>query len=154
PLHFDSYPWSHSLLMVAIAGAVAALLYRASGRPSRAAFFIALAAISHWGLDFVTHRPDMPLTPWMDTKLRLGLWNSVPATMAIEGAMFAGAAIFYARGRPVSKGFWGLVAFLLVVYVGNVFGPPPPSVSAIIGSMVLLVPLIWWWGNRVAVVDR
>lgn len=148
PLRFDSYPWSHSLLMVAITGLLLAIVYRTSGRAARPAGFVAGLAVSHWFLDFISHRPDMPLLPWGDLKLGLGMWNSVPLTVAVEGLMFATAVWFYARGRRMTRGFWLLIATLGLVYLGNVFGPPPPGVKEIAGSMVMLVPLVWWWGNR------
>lgn len=148
PLRFDSYPWSHSLLMVAITGVLGAILYQSSGRKTRPAAFLAALAVSHWFLDFVSHRPDLPLAPWGDVKLGLGMWNSVPLTVMVEGLMFAAAVWFYARGRRMSRGFWLLIATLGLTYLGNVFGPPPPGVNEIAGSMILLVPLVWWWGNR------
>jgi membrane-bound metal-dependent hydrolase YbcI (DUF457 family) len=149
PLRFDSYPWSHSLLMVTLAGAILAALYRAFGGANRAAFFVAGLAVSHWFLDFMTHRPDMPVLPWSDIKLGLGMWNSVPLTVTVEALMYAGAVAFYAHGRKVSLGFWVLIGVLGATYVGNVVGPPPPGVTPVAMSMILLVPLVWWWGNKV-----
>lgn len=149
PLRFDSYPWSHSLLMVAVAGIVLAVLYRALGGVPRAAVLVAGLAVSHWFLDFMTHRPDMPVLPWSDLKVGLGMWNSVPLTVIVESLMYAGAVAFYARGRRMSIGFWLLVAVLGATYVGNVVGPPPPGVTPVALSMVLLVPIVWWWGNKV-----
>ncbi len=64
PLRFDSYPWSHSLLMVAVWGGLFTFAYQALGRPTRAAWLLLPLALSHWILDFITHRPDMPLLPW------------------------------------------------------------------------------------------
>jgi membrane-bound metal-dependent hydrolase YbcI (DUF457 family) len=151
PLRFDSYPWSHSLLMVAVAGAIFGAIYRLVGRSSRAAGFVAALAVSHWVLDFVTHRPDLPLVPWGGPKVGLGMWNSVALTVIVEGLMFAGAVAFYARGRAMSRGFWILIAVLGATYVANVVGPPPPGVTPVAMSMVLLVPIVWWWGNRVGV---
>ncbi len=109
---------------------------------------VAGLALSHWFLDVLTHRPDMPLTPWGEAKLGLGMWNSVPLTVVVEGLMFAGAVAFYVSGRSVSRSLWFLIATLGLVYVGNVLGPPPPSVTAVAVSMIALVPLIWWWGNK------
>lgn len=151
PLRFESYPWSHSLLMVTVWGALFTFLYAAAGRARAAAALIAPLAVSHWVLDFITHRPDMPLFPWGDLRWGLGLWNSVPLTVGIEGLMFGAAVWFYAKGRKMSRGFWFLVATLSLVYLGNIFGPPPPSTTAIIASMVAIVPLVWWWGNKAGV---
>jgi len=151
PLRFDSYPWSHSLLMVAVTAFVLAILYRAKGAGSRPAAMIAALAISHWFLDFITHRPDIPLLPGSDLKFGLGLWNSVPLTVIVEGLLYAGAVASYSRGRRMPISFWILVSTLLATYVGNVAGPPPPGVTEVAISMILLVPLVWWWGNRAGV---
>jgi hypothetical protein len=80
PLDFVSYPFSHSLLMIVIWGALCGLLYN-----NRILFGL---VISHWILDFLTHRPDMPLYPGGGPKFGLGLWNSVPATLAVEVLMY------------------------------------------------------------------
>ncbi|MEO8360562.1 MAG: hypothetical protein ABI672_11075 [Vicinamibacteria bacterium] len=148
PLRFDAYPWSHSLLMVTVWGLLATFAYVAAGRPKRAAWLLAPLAISHWFLDFATHRPDMPLFPWSGVKLGLGMWNSVPLTVAVEVLMFGGATAFYASGRKLSWGFWALIGTLGLSYAANVLGPPPPGVTAVAVSMIVLVPLIWVWGNR------
>lgn len=153
PLRFESYPWSHSLLMVAVWGVLASVAYRAAGRPSRVAWLLTPLAISHWILDFITHRPDMPLVPWGDLKVGLGMWNSVPLTVTVEVLMYLGAIAFYVRGRRLAKGFWALVGTLGLFYVGNVIGPPPPGVTPVALSMVILVPIVWWWGNKVGARD-
>ena len=152
PLAFTYYPWTHSLLMAGVWSALLGAVYAALRRDSRGALWVALAVASHWILDWVTHRPDLPLAPGSDTKFGLGLWNSVPATLAVELALFAVAVLLYVRrSRPRdATGRWAyiaLVAFLLAAYGGNVIGPPPPSVTAlaiVALSMWLLVPWGYW----------
>jgi hypothetical protein len=148
PLRFDSYPWSHSLVLVVAWGLLAAGLYAAAGGARRAAAWIALLAVSHWVLDALSHRPDMPLVPTGGPLVGLGLWNSVPWTLAVEGALFAGGVVLFARGRKLGAGFWSLIAFLVLVYAASLLGPPPPSARAIGFSMAPVVPALWWWGNR------
>ena len=113
PLLFVSYPYTHSLA----AGAVWALLlaggYYLLRRDGVGAGWIAALVVSHWILDFISHRPDMPLWPG-GPKVGLGLWNSVPATLAVEFALFAGGIWLYlsatrARDRV---GTWALAAFV------------------------------------------
>src|SRR3954469_10126624 len=155
PLDFVSYPVSHSLLSLVIWGIVLGVGYRAIAGGRGTFLTICLLVISHWVLDFVTHRPDMPLYPG-GPKVGLSLWNSVAATLAVEVAMFAAGVWLYfgaTRARD-AIGKWatvGLIALLLVGFVANVGGPPPPSVPAlvtiaIVGSVLLVA---WsWWADR------
>jgi len=59
-------------------------------RRLRAAVLLAALVVSHWVLDFVTHRPDLPLAPWSDVKVGLGLWNYPALAFAAEAALLFG----------------------------------------------------------------
>jgi membrane-bound metal-dependent hydrolase YbcI (DUF457 family) len=136
PLDFTHYPWTHSLAMCAVWALALAALYRAFRPDTRGAVVIALVVLSHWFLDALTHRPDLPLVPGGEMRVGAGLWNSIPATLAVELAMFAiGIAVYLrssrARDRAGNVGLWALLAVLLVSYFGAAFGPPPPGVEAI-----------------------
>lgn len=151
PLDFHHYPWSHSLLMAVVWSVVLGLVYRMTAKDSRGAWVVGALVFSHWVLDFVTHRPDLPLYPG-GPKVGLGLWNSVPGTVAVEGAIFiAGIALYVlftrARDRAGSIAWWSLIALLSLIYIGNIFGPPPPNVRAIayVGLLLVLFPIWAWW---------
>jgi hypothetical protein len=133
--------------MVLLWGGVAFLAYRALGRTTRAALLLFALAVSHWVLDFVSHRKDVPVL-FEGPFVGLGLWNSVAATVVVEGLLFTGALLLYAERRRTGRGFYGLAALLTAVYAANLLGPPPPSVTAIAVSMIVVVPILWWWGNR------
>jgi len=155
PLAFDYYPISHSLLADLALGAALALPYSFVRRDFRGAAVLFLLVPSHWLLDWVTHRPDLPLTPWTDGKYGLGLWNSVSATIVVETALFLTGAIIYLRVTRAIRGpgRWGLAALLLVlaaIQVANILGPPPPNVSAIAiaGIALWLFPLWGGWVDR------
>src|SRR5688500_2237903 len=98
PLDFIHYPWSHSLLMLALWGALLGGAYMAVRRADlRAGLVLAALVVSHWVLDVVSHRADMPWIPGSDAKVGLGLWHSIPATVAVEGALFAACVFVYLR---------------------------------------------------------
>jgi hypothetical protein len=156
PLDFQHYPWSHSLVALAAWGCALGFGYRLfRGGGMRVAVVLAALVLSHWVLDFATHRPDMPLTPGESARFGLGLWNSVPATLAVELAMFGLCVAYYGRAtRAVdATGRWAfhaLTAFLLVTYLANAFGPPPPSTDAVAYSALAVWLLVAWgaWIDR------
>jgi hypothetical protein len=94
----------------------------------------------------------MPLAPGLGYHLGLGLWNSVPGTLAVEFLLYAIGVVVYlkstvARDRVGSIGLWKLLLFLALVELANVLGPPPPSVRAVAWSgqaMWLLVAWAYW----------
>jgi hypothetical protein len=155
PLRFDSYPLSHSLLTVAAWGAAFGALHFWRKHRPKDALVLAGLAVSHWVLDFASHRPDMPLWPG-GPRLGLGLWNSVPATILVELLMLAGGlwlalSATRARDRFGRWGFAGLAVLLLLIYAGNVAGPPPPSIEAV-GWAGAIGGLLFWalaaWVDR------
>lgn len=156
PLHFVSYPWSHSLLMVALTGLAAGLLYGWKTKYRVGAIVVALLVASHWLLDWISHRPDLPLHPGESPLLGLGLWNSVPATLLIEGALFAGGVALYAGfttavDRIGRYAFWSLIVFLAAIYAADRVSPPPPSDTAIalVGVFGTGLLLAWaFWADR------
>jgi hypothetical protein len=152
PMRFDSYPISHSLLAVAAWGAAFGAVHFWRKRRPVDALVLAALAVGHWVLDFVSHRPDMPLWPG-GPRLGLGLWNSVPATIAVELAMLAvglwlALSATCARDAVGRWGFAGLAALLLLIYAANVTSPPPPSMTAVgwVGALggILFVALAAW----------
>lgn len=151
PLAFDHYPWSHSLLMSVLWGVLFGAFYRLRTRDNRGALVIAAAVVSHWVLDFVTHRPDLPLIPGSEARFGLGLWNSPAATVAVETLIFALSVWVYARFTRALDGVgrWGfasLVTFLVVIYAINAVSPPPPSMNVVAWSAMLLWLLPVWAG--------
>jgi SAM-dependent methyltransferase/membrane-bound metal-dependent hydrolase YbcI (DUF457 family) len=155
PLDFVSYPYSHSLLMSAVWATLFALAVLSAKRGRRAAVVAWLLVVSHWLLDFITHRPDLPLTPSGATRVGLGLWNSVAGTLAVELALFAVCVVVYAKATRARERsgvyyFAALVAVLLLVYAANLSGEPPrdPRVIAKAGLGMWLFVLWAWWVDR------
>jgi hypothetical protein len=111
--------------------------------------------VSHWLLDAASHRPDMPLTVGGAERVGLGLWHSVAGTLAVEGLLFAaGVAVYASATRAIDRtGRWalaGLVAFLAIVYLASVLGPPPPDAAAVAWSAQAIWLLVAWgyWIDR------
>ena len=129
PLDFYDYPITHSLIGTLGWAALFAGVWMAVRGRERAAILLAAAVLSHWVLDVIAHRPDMPVLP-SGPYLGLGLWNSIPATLVVELTMFAAGVALYLHAIGAGRrrlSFWLFVAFLLVAYFGASFGPPPPD---------------------------
>ena len=153
PLDFVRYPYSHSLEAL-LAWAVAfGVIYKMRVRSSwREALILGGVVLSHWVLDVISHRPDMPLTLSGPERLGLGLWNSLPATLTVELLMFAlGVALYVTMTRAKDRiggiGFWTLIGFMTAIYFASLFGSPPPSAEAVAWSdqgQWLLVAWAYW----------
>ncbi|HJU65015.1 MAG TPA: metal-dependent hydrolase [Gemmatimonadaceae bacterium] len=156
PLAFEHYPWSHSLLAVLVWAALLALLYVVTHRNRAGALILAGLVVSHWVLDWITHRPDLPLYPGGSARLGLGLWRSVSGTLIAESVLYAAGVWLYtratvARDRVGRLGFWTMVIVLLVIEVANVFSPPPPSNGAVAMAALgiwIFLPLAAWVGRH------
>jgi membrane-bound metal-dependent hydrolase YbcI (DUF457 family) len=153
PLDFVSYPYSHSLLMLVVWGVLFGWV-SARAVPGRRVFGITFAlVISHWLLDYMTHRPDMPLYPG-SSKFGLGLWNHPALERALEIAMYAVGTWIYLRTTKARDGAgrWGLatlIALLVVIYLSS--AAPPPSVTAlwIVALAGGALILAWsYWADR------
>ena len=155
PLEFIYYPWTHSLLGALAWGLLFGAVVFLFRKDRREAILLGALVPSHWLLDLVAHRPDLPILPGMDTVLGFGLWNSFAGTLVVELTLFAAGVVLYVRAAPLTTrrsqiAFWSLIAFLLVSYAANVFGPPPPSVETIgIAGNALWIVILWaWWVEK------
>jgi hypothetical protein len=155
PLDLYYMPYTHSLIAALLWSLAAFLAYRVWRRASaggRAALLIAVAVFSHWALDFVVHRPDLPL--YDDTvKVGLGLWNRPVIAFLLEASLLLGSLALYLRGRR--RGRAAAIAFALAmlgIQALVFFGPPPPSgrAVAVMGflSYALFAGVIGWWERR------
>jgi drug/metabolite transporter (DMT)-like permease len=95
-------------------------------------------------LDFLVHRPDLPL--YDDTmKLGLGLWNYPAVALALEAALLFGGMILYLRvTKPINAigrvGLAVLGVVMLAIQSYVFFGPPPTSPAA--AAMTALVSYV------------
>lgn len=151
PMEFFDYPWSHGLAALAGWGVLFGAAYAAARGRRTAAVLFGLGVVSHWFLDALVHRPDMPVLP-RGPYVGLGLWNSLPLTVLAEALVFGGGLLVYLRStraldRVGTWAFRALVVFLVAAWAGSVAGPPPPNefVVQVTGvAMWLLVPWGWW----------
>jgi hypothetical protein len=155
PLDFTDYPITHSLIATLLWATLFAAAYFLLRKYPKGAWVCGAAVISHWVLDLLSHRPDLPLVPGGATRVGLGLWNSLPATLLVELGIFVIGVWLYIRStRPLDRtgtiALWSLVGFLSVIYFSNIFGPPPPSVIAIavVGHAGWLLVIWAYWIDR------
>jgi membrane-bound metal-dependent hydrolase YbcI (DUF457 family) len=156
PLDLYDFPWSHSLLMSLLWASLFAGVYYAIARYRTGAIVVWVGVVSHWVLDWITHRPDMPLYPG-GAKFGLGLWNSIPGTLIVEIAMFAiGIWLYVQTTRPRDwigrYMFWAYIVLLFAAYVSDRFSPPPSDVMGDIAkpaAIIIPILLLWtWWFDR------
>ncbi|HEX8724004.1 MAG TPA: hypothetical protein VF737_01285 [Gemmatimonadaceae bacterium] len=153
-LDFVSYPYSHSLLMLGVWGALLGGAYFAMRRYARGAWIVGGLVVSHWVLDLIVHGPDLPLWPGSPATLGLGLWNSVPGTLLAEfGLLVFGAAVYArttkARDRIGSWGLWAMLALLAAMLLLGLAGPPPDARTIAFGALGLWLFVPWgYWIDR------
>jgi hypothetical protein len=155
PLDFTYYPFTHSLFGVIVWGILFGLAYYFIKKNLKISVILGLLVVSHWFLDLLVHIPDLPIFPGESVKVGLGLWNSFAATLILEGLIFGlGVYLYYKVTKPKNKigtySLIGLIIFLILIYLSNLFGPPPDSVDAIgiVGNAQWLIILWAYWIDR------
>ena len=160
-LDLYDYPLSHSLLMSVVWGALLAAAYYGVRRYSRGSLLIFAAVVSHWVLDFVSHRPDMPLAPGVHRYYGLGLYNSRAGMVVVEGLLWVAGVVLYERATRLRRrtGFWVMyigVAILTWLWVASLSGAAPQVSMVTMGiiDLVFLAVLVSWayWVDRLRVV--
>ena len=131
---------------------LAGAIFFALKKYMRSSLIVGSAVFSHWLLDFITHRPDLPLAPGGAARLGLGLWDSLIATIVLEVGIFCAAWYVYvrssdARSRAGRISLWSWAIFVVAIYFANLFGTPPPNETALAYTALaawLFVPWGYW----------
>ena len=157
PLDLYYMPYTHSLVAALFWSCAVGFLYQFVARPSRrqASVIIGLAVFSHWILDFIVHRPDLPLYD-NTAKVGLGLWNAPALAFGLEGALLFGGIWLCLRGRlarSIETLVFGVLMLGIQAYI--FFGPPPTSDRAIASTALIAYAAfaiaIWWLQDRPAI---
>ena len=156
PLDLYYMPYTHSLIATLVWSGLAFGGYKLvaswSSRMDRPAMLLALAIFSHWVLDLLVHRPDLPL--YDDAyKAGFGLWNYPIPALALEASVLFGGMWLYLRSTTGTglAGKYGIPLLgggILIIHVAAFFGPPPPSPSAgavIFLSLYLILAAVAFW---------
>jgi hypothetical protein len=152
PLDLYYIPFSHGLPTTALLGCAVFLAARAWLRAAGPALALALAAASHWFLDLIVHRPDLPL--WGNSHhVGLALWNHPVAALLVELALLLGCAAVLLRStalpRPCRTTFFWYLAGLVAVHVVFSLAPPPPGPAALASSAMVFFLVAVWLARRV-----
>ena len=144
PLDLYYMPYTHGLVGAVLWSIAAGIAYyvfcKADGLS--AAAFVGVAVFSHWILDFLVHRPDLPLYD-NSFKVGLGFWNYPVFAFPLEIAvLFSGMYLYTKTTKTVARGgHFGIVIFgfvMLAVQAFVFFGPPPTSDNAAAVSALIL----------------
>lgn len=146
------FPYSHGLLAAlgwsAFAGMAAFAAYGHLGPArTRVAAGVAAAVFSHWLLDALVHRPEMPLAGAGSLKVGAGLWQNMPVAMAVEASIVVVGLCLFLPGCHLTRGKQTALAMLMLVVlgftvVGMTLAPPPPSPQVMAASSLAVLALV------------
>jgi hypothetical protein len=160
-LDLYDYPLSHSLVGALVWSFLFATAYQLFGRGERdfaarrrSALLLGAGVFSHWVLDVLVHRPDVPVLPH-GPYIGLGLWNVPAVEIPFEAGLYLVGIVLYLRTTRARDaiGSWGLyllLAFLAATWLAGSFGPPPPDPRTLAwGGLSLWLMAAWaYWVDR------
>lgn len=156
-----TFPYSHGLVAAMmwsiLAGGIALSLHPhlPDGR-RRAGLLIAGSVFSHWLLDALVHRPELPLAGNASAKAGLSLWDIPTAGLGAEAIIvLLGLGLFLPGCHPPRRRAAGLAVLSLLLLgftlAGMTVAPPPPSVAAMaassLGTLLVTGTLFAWLGR-------
>ena len=162
PLDFTYYPYSHSLTASLLWAGLFFVVFKitssiSGSRNNRIALVVAAIVLSHFFLDVIVHRPDLPLFGDDSYKLGLGLWNYVISSSLAEILILAVGLWLYLKSTKgiTFGGKYGMIifaVFLVMMQMGSLFMPPPPDIRgfAIFGLVyqLMMVGVVSWLDRK------
>lgn len=162
PLDFTYYPYSHSLTASLLWAGLFFVVFKitpskSGSRNNRIALVVAAIVLSHFFLDLIVHRPDLPLLGDNSYKLGLGLWNYIIISSLIEILIFvAGLWLYLKSTKGISfGGKYGMIIFAVfsvIMQMASLFMPPPPDIKgfAIFGIVyqLLMIGVVSWLDRK------
>lgn len=94
--------WSHSFFGTILLSAVV-LILTVRWWGGKGALILSGVVFSHWFLDMIVHRNDLPIAPGNGGSLPrvgLGLWDAPIASAILEALLVIGGAYLWYRSRP------------------------------------------------------
>lgn len=95
--------WSHSFFGTIILSFFV-LIFTARAWGGRGALILSGVVFSHWFLDLIVHRNDLPIMPGnisgVMPRVGLGLWDAPVAAAIFEALLVIGGAYMWYRSRP------------------------------------------------------
>lgn len=156
PLDFYDYPFSHSLVAALSWSLAFAAVYRGvRGRGAgRSALWLGFGVLSHWLLDVLVHRPDLPVLR-LGPYVGLGWWDRPVLAIGSELLLFGLGVVLYSRATQARDtagrwGWWALVGALPAFWATTLVLPPPTDERQIPGfAMLMWLYVLWaWWVDR------
>jgi hypothetical protein len=154
PLDFYDYPWSHGLVSLVVWGLLIGGLYVVFRRSRVGAWLLVAGVASHWFLDLLVHRPDMPVSR-RGPYLGLGLWNHPLLTVLAEALFYGLGIVVYLRAtRAIDRtgiwALWSLIVVLAAIWTASILGPPPPNERVVMETGLALWLFVPWgyWVDR------
>ncbi len=152
---YDMYdsPFSHGLLSNLIIAVIFSGIYFLIKKDRRSAIIIGFVVLSHWILDFISHRPDMVLIGNSGPFGGLELWRSYWGTLVVEIGLLIVGLVYYISSTKARRTLAFLplilfVLFLVFMLIGWLLVTPSDNIigGCVMNGIVFLIlfTLAYW----------
>lgn len=160
PLDFTYYPYSHGLAASFIWTGLFFVVSKiapskSDSNKNKIALAMGATVLSHFLLDVIVHRADLPLLGGDSYKIGLGLWNYVLASFLIELLILLSGLWMYLKSTKGATfvGKYGMIifsAFVTTVWMASLLTPTPSDFNikgfAIFGLLfqLIVIGIVSW----------